>query len=797
MSSHPWYRPRLSWPGLVVLVALVVSGGLRANSTHNVEASDELAQRLQQALIAKGNSYQPRTEHFNEKGTPLYTNRLILEDSPYLLQHAHNPVNWYPWGEEAFAAARQSNKPVLLSIGYATCHWCHVMERESFENEAIAEKLNEYFIAVKVDREQLPDVDATYMTAVQLMTGSGGWPMNTFLTADARPFHGGTYFPPALFDELLDQIHQVWTDDSPKVHEFADRLAEAVAIGNALTGEAREVGDREVYNARRELLDSFDDLQGGFGPAPKFPREPVLAFLLELAQRNGDAEALDAADFTLQRITAGGIHDHVGGGFHRYAVDPDWLVPHFEKMLYNQAWLTTSLMHAYRLTGDVAHARTARRALDYVIREMTNAQGGFYSATDADSEGAEGTFFIWTPDEIKKVLGEEAAEFAMSVWGVTDAGNFEHKNILHLRGSLTEVAADYGLPVQVLTDRLDEYAAKLLAHRKRREAPLTDEKVITEWNAMMANALAVGYDTFGDERYLRAATGAIDFLWQHNQRDNGRLLRAHFNGQSTIEAGQADYAYLAQTMLTLHDLTGDEMWMARVKTLVDHMNQQFWDNEHGAYFIGAPTVAGAALPSRPKDLFDNAVATGNSIALQVLARLWHRTGEDAYRERAEQLLRAFSGNLSQGASAYAYLLVGALELLHGESGARQYAARGKVRADARIDGDQLIVSVAVVPGWHINAQQPLQDYLVKTRLSHTDDSPLTNLRYPKEVRRTLGFQSEQLALYEGRFDISADVPEPDATLQQVSLQLQACSDEICLAPETLHLKVSQTISTAR
>lgn len=779
-------------------VALLVGNAAIAADSQSLSAgADEaLTEKMWQAVESRGDSYQPRTEHFDEDGKPLYINRLIFEDSPYLLQHAHNPVNWFPWGDAAFTAAAQQNKPVLLSIGYATCHWCHVMERESFEDEAIADKLNEHFIAIKVDREQLPDVDATYMTAVQILTGSGGWPMNTFLTAEGKPFHGGTYFPPNLFSDLLDQVHNVWVNDPPTVMDFANRLSDAVSAGNALSGAVREVGDREVYNARRELLGSFDDLQGGFGPAPKFPREPVLAFLLELAQRNGDADALNAAEFTLQRITAGGIHDHVAGGFHRYAVDPDWLVPHFEKMLYNQAWLSQALLQAYRLTGNEEHARTARRALDYVMREMTNEQGGFYSATDADSEGAEGTFFVWTPDELGKVLGEQDAQLAEAVWGVTEDGNFEHRNILHLQGPIAEVAADFDLTPAALSTMLDGFADQLLTYRNKRTPPLTDKKVITEWNAMMASAFIKGYDTFGDKRYIRAATDAIDFIWQHNQRDNGRLMRAHFDGQSSIEGGQADYAYLAHAMLSLYDITADVAWLNRVRTLVDQMNELFWDDQHGGYFIGAPSVGGAALPSRPKDLFDNAIPTGNSIALQTLTRLWHRTGEDAYQEQAEKLLNAFSGNLEQGASAYSYLLVGAMELLNGESGARQYAARGHVKADARVAQDRIVVSVAVKPGWHINARQPLQDYLIQTRLAHDNDAPLTNVKYPDEIRRTLGFQSEELALYEGEFELSADLPAPGLAVQSVSLQLQACSDEICLAPETLILKIPNVLSAA-
>lgn len=752
-------------------------------------ASEDLQRQMREAFKAKGDSYSPRTEHFDDNGDPRYFNRLIFEDSPYLLQHAHNPVNWYPWGEEAFALAKEINKPVFLSIGYATCHWCHVMERESFENEEIAEQMNRDYVAVKVDREQLPDVDATYMTAVQLLTGGGGWPMSTFLQADGKPFHGGTYYPPTVFSDLLGQVADVWQNDQQRVSGFAEQLSEAVSIGNALSGTAREVGDREIARARAELLGSFDDLQGGFGPAPKFPRESALAFLLELAQRDGDEEALEAANFTLQRIAAGGIHDHVAGGFHRYAVDPDWLIPHFEKMLYNQAWLARTYMQAYTLTGDTEHARTAKRVLDYVLREMTGDKGGFYSATDADSEGGEGMFFIWTKEQLVSVLGEEDAALAIDVWGVTEEGNFEERNILYLRGSIAEVAANFNLTPAVLSQKLDEFTARLLPVRNTREPPLTDRKVITEWNAMMATTFVMAYEVYQQHEYLDAAIEAVEFVWQNNRKDQAHLFRAHFNGQSSIAGSQADYAYLAQAMLALFDVTGDDAWMTRTVEIIDVMNAEFWDTEQGGYFMGSVRAGGAALPSRPKDLFDNAVATGNSIALQVLSRMWHRTGENQYRERAEKLLNAFATNLEQGASAYAYLLVGALELLNGESGARMYGGRGTVKVEARASVDGVAVNISTAPGWHINAAEPLQDYLIKTQLSAAEGEPLSNVAYPSAVRRVLGFQSEELALYEGEFSITAQQPEGDNPVRSIELQLQACSDEICLAPETLVLKV--------
>jgi uncharacterized protein YyaL (SSP411 family) len=418
-------------------------------------SSPELSKKLLTAYKALGDNYVPRTEHWLEDGQPAFINRLILEDSPYLIQHAHNPVNWYPWGEEAFALAEKLDKPIFLSIGYATCHWCHVMERESFEDAFIASKINEGFIPIKVDREQRPDVDASYMTAVNIMNGTGGWPMSSWLNVEAQPFYAGTYYPPEVFSDLLDQITRVWYQGRESVEQQASDLADAVASSTRLSGEAREVGQDVIERAVNDIVSSFDDFEGGFGAAPKFPQESKLFLLLDHAKRYNNEEALNAAHFSLQAMAAGGIHDQVAGGFHRYAVDNAWLVPHFEKMLYNQALLSRNYLSAYTINGDIEHKRTVERVLDYVLREMTSPEGGFYSATDADSEGEEGTFFIWTPEELVTVLGKEDAALAQDIWNVTDVGNFEHKNILHYYGSLSDVSKEQQMSLDELIKKVD------------------------------------------------------------------------------------------------------------------------------------------------------------------------------------------------------------------------------------------------------------------------------------------------------------------------------------------------------
>ncbi len=779
---------------LGLMVGVVLSANLAVAADEPVTDAENAAFEagLVEAYRALGPDYKPRTEHLKDDGTPVYINRLVHEASPYLLQHAHNPVNWYPWGDEAFKKAEAEDKPIFLSIGYATCHWCHVMERESFESEAIAEQMNEHYISIKVDREQLPDVDATYMTGVQLLTGSGGWPLSTFLQADGKPFHAGTYMPPSVFSDTLTNIFQVWADDRPRITDVAGQLSAAIAESSRLSSEARDIGERDIAVARNAALSTYDDFQGGFGPAPKFTREPTLFFLLDLALRNADTEALDAVDFTLERMAAGGIHDHVGGGFHRYAVDEDWLTPHFEKMLYSQAALSRVYLQAYQLTGDNEHRRTARRLLDYVLREMTSPDGGFYSATDADSEGEEGIFFTWTPEQLVEVLGEEDAKLAQEVWGVSARGNFEGRNILHTLGTLAQVAPQHGLSPEALEARLDGFSEVLLAERIKREPPLTDDKIITEWNGMMITAYAQASVILDKPDYLQAALRAGEFIWQSNRREDGSLWRARFRENSSVDASQADYAFLAEAYVALFDATGDKLWLTRSIELVDAMHERFWDDDNGGYFIGLESTRGAALPNRPKDMFDSATPTGNSVALRVLSRLWYRTGEDAYRDRAQAVLAAFSSYIEIDPSGFGYLLTGVNELLQGEVGNSRFAARGKVRASARVaDGNRVEIDINMAPGWHINAAEPLQDYLIGTAVTQPDDSPLADVVFPEPEIRTLGFQRSALSLYEGDVTISAALPTVQDTqlVPTVVLQVQACSDEICLAPESLILNL--------
>lgn len=757
-----------------------------------------LKAKLQAALTGKGTNYKPRTEHLLEDGSPQFINRLILEDSPYLVQHAHNPVNWFSWGKAAFEKAQQENKLIFLSIGYSTCHWCHVMEKESFDNIDIARILNKHFIAIKVDRERRPDVDATYMTAVQLMTKRGGWPLSNFLTPAGQSFYGGTYFKPLQFTGILKALQQIWQDDPDSVKTRAQQITDAVRHVMSNQKKAKAIGRTIIAKTVNKILTRHDEFYGGFGQAPKFPDEPLLFLLLEYTQRYQHQKTLHALETTLQAMAQGGIYDQISGGFHRYSTDSEWLTPHFEKMLYNQAHLARIYLHAYQLTKKPLYARITREILNYVLTFMTTPEGGFYSATDADSEGNEGVFFLWTPEQIKQALSPQQAQLAIAAYGVTKQGNFEHKNILHHPISRAEFAKQHKMDPADLTKQLNHIRQKLNTVREQRIHPIRDNKILTAWNGMMLGALAKAADTLGDEVYLNAAKKAAHFLWQHHHKGEGALWRVYLKGSTSIEASQEDYAYFAEGLIYLFDATGDDIWLEKAEQLTSSMLTQFWDPKNGGFFMSVkkPDVA---LMVRPKATSDGAIPSGNSVALHVLAMLAKRTGKNIYQDKANATLSAFSGDIQAQSEAYTYLLYGADQLLHGEMADIQYAARGQVSAKAQLDVDQqtLTVNIHLRPGWHINAHHPLQNNLIATTLTlDSKQWSIDTLPYPKHELVKLGFQHSKLAIYQGDIQLQATLkPEAPNTLpwpQQMSavnLQVQACSEQTCLAPETLKFKL--------
>jgi hypothetical protein len=586
-----------------------------------------------------------------------YTNHLIDETSPYLLQHAHNPVDWYPWGEEAFEKARAEDKPLLVSIGYSACHWCHVMEHESFEDEQTAAVMNEHFVNIKVDMEERPDVDQIYMSFVQMTTGSGGWPMNVFITPDKIPFFGGTYFPPVnrynmpSWRQILVSVAQA----------YRDKREELLHSANEVLGEMRRVGLAE-YGAGSLSLDqldaaflsftrTFDATNGGFGGAPKFPPSMSLEFLLRYYYRTGDEKALEMVTKTCTKMARGGMYDQLGGGFHRYSVDAVWLVPHFEKMLYDNAQLASVYLHVYQVTKDEFYRRVAVETLEYVRREMFDAAtGGFYSTQDADSEGVEGKFFVWTPQEIEEILGDERdAQIFNFYYDVSEEGNFEEKNILNVNYTLESTARALKISEDELQETLERGRKRLFEEREKRVKPFRDEKVLTAWNGLMMATFAEASAILENSDYLEVARRNADFILQNLQKD-GYLLRTYKDGRAKLNAYLEDYANYADALIELYQVSGETRYLAEARRLADLMITEFWDEENGGFFFTANNHE--ELIVRSKDYYDNATPSGNSVAADVLLKLAKLAGDEKYERFGVTVLRLVAPQVRRYANGF-------------------------------------------------------------------------------------------------------------------------------------------------
>ena len=597
-------------------------------------------------------------------------NRLAREYSPYLLQHAENPVDWHPWGTEAFEEARRRDVPVLLSIGYSACHWCHVMERESFEDATTAELMNESFVSIKVDREERPDIDSVYMKAVQAMTGQGGWPLTAFLTSDGEPFFGGTYFPPEprpnmpSFRQILESIRGAYGERREEIVRNAGELKALLERSSAERSDGPVAQDGEAIvglalldHAFRFLASRFDAKHGGFGGAPKFPQPVTLEFALRLHARTGEPDALEMVTQTLRAMARGGIHDHLAGGFHRYSVDARWLVPHFEKMLYDNALLGRLYLNAYQVTGDPELRRVAEGTLDHLLTDMCAPEGGFYSALDADSEGEEGTFYVWTPAEVRELLDEEVADLFLRCYDVSETGNFEGSNILHLPHDLDAVARREDVSLEVLRERLQDARHVLLEARSLREPPFRDEKILASWNGMAIRALAEAGGALHQPRFREAAVSGLDFLLS-NMRKDDRLRRSYKDGTARIDAFLEDYAAVGNAILSVYEATLEPRWLDEAAWITERVIDLFWDNTDGV-FHDAPRD-GETLTVRARDLMDNATPSGNSLAVELLIRSAHLFGEERHRDIAHRVLDRESGLMARFPAAFGRLL-GALD----------------------------------------------------------------------------------------------------------------------------------------
>jgi len=591
-----------------------------------------------------------------------FTNRLVNETSPYLLQHAHNPVDWYPWGGEALNHAKKEDKPILLSIGYSSCHWCHVMEKESFENEAIAKTMNEKFVCIKVDREERPDLDEVYMNAVQVMTGGGGWPMTVFLTPDLVPFHAGTYFPPEDrgdmpgFSKILVVISEYYRSHRGEVQKVEAQMKDALRQITEMVPSRGELGDKILTHAFQTSVSQFDPTHGGFGRAPKFPSSMTLSFLLRYWKKTGAKEAREMVEVTLDKMADGGIYDHLGGGFHRYSVDERWLIPHFEKMLYDNALLSRTYVEAYQVTLKERYRRVGEEILQYVLREMKSPGGGFYSTEDADSEGEEGKYYVWSRDQIKGVLGKEKGTPFCAHYGVTPNGNFEGGlSVLHIASPLDKVSELYGISVPDLEKLLQAGRKELFAEREKRVRPGRDEKILASWNGLMISGFVDGFKVTGNEKYFEGAKDAARFILQKMTRE-GHLMRVFREGRCHTKGYSEDYAFFIQALIDLYEATFEIDWLKQAEDLNGRMIRQFWDEKNGGFFFAGKE--NESLIAQSKSPYDNAIPSSNAVAVFNLIRLGYLTGQESLKKKAEEILHLFHNFLSEHPAGFSQMLSG-------------------------------------------------------------------------------------------------------------------------------------------
>lgn len=596
------------------------------------------------------------------------TNRLAAEKSPYLLQHAHNPVDWYPWGEEAFNKAKQDDKPIFLSIGYSTCHWCHVMERESFEDSQVAELMNEAFIPIKVDREERPDIDSIYMSVCQAVTGRGGWPLSIIMTPDRKPFMAATYIPKesrygmAGMLDLVPAVSSMWNQKREELLANADEIVSAISGSISESAGGPGLDENTLERTYQMLRNSFDPANGGFGTAPKFPTPHHLTFLLRYWKRSGEPMALEMVKSTLKAMRMGGIYDHIGFGFHRYSTDPRWLVPHFEKMLYDQALIAIALVETYQVTRDPLYRENAEEIFRYALRDMRSPEGGFYSAEDADSEGEEGKFYLWTEEELEEVLGEIDAKLIKEIFMTSPEGNFldeatrtrNGRNILHLKESLRETAARRGDNYEVLRRSYDDSRRKLFEHREQRVHPSKDDKIMTDWNALMIIALSKAARVFGEPAYTQEAATTADFILSKMLCPEGKLFHRFREGEVAVEAFLDDYAFLIWGLTELYQATFNTEYLKNALYLNDQLLARFRDNVHGGFFHTAEDSEKLIL--RSKEIYDGAIPSGNSVCALNLLQLGRMTGNIDLENKAYEIMQIFSGQVSKMPIGYTQLL---------------------------------------------------------------------------------------------------------------------------------------------
>ncbi len=736
----------------------------------------------------------------NPDGTWKWTNRLIDETSPYLRLHAHNPVDWYPWGDEALARAKTENKLIFLSIGYSTCYWCHVMERRVFSNPGIAAQMNAQFINIKIDREERPDLDEIYMTATQLLTGSGGWPTSVFLTPDLEPFYAGTYFPPTDvpgrpgFPTILTAVHEAWTVRESEVIVAAREIVTAIenAMSRRFSPILSKLPERGLVEiAVEKLTSSYSQAYGGFDGAPKFPSPANLEFLLsewETQLGSGSVGSYEKMiTHTLDRMAYGGIYDQLGGGFHRYSVDEKWLVPHFEKMLYDNALLAKIYLRIYVLTQEPRYKRIATEIFSFIFREMTAPEGGFYSAIDAETDAEEGKYYVWSTTEIDEILGKQHAKQFKKVYGIDKGPNFEGKNVLYIPSGTDEETLK-----AVASER-----ETLLAARAFRERPLLDTKILVNWNGLMIDALAYGYEVLREEQYLQAAQKAARFILKKLRQPDGGLWHTYTEGIVKYDGYLVDYAFFVRGLLGLYQATGEPLWLQEAKALTDTMIERFWDDKNGGFFF---TQADAEdLIVRTKNPYDSVLPSGNAVAVNNLITLSKQPSTKNYQQRAEETFTSFSTAMEQYPTSFMHMLSVLNRYL---SKSKRTASSEHITAAAsiRLTGQifKVELNVKIAEGWHINTNPAAQPNLIPTAVTVDAAAPveLVSVKYPRGAAAHFTFSDDALTVYEGEITISVQLrrkpKEASDAASPVALHLtyQPCNDRQCLLPNVLEIPLA-------
>ena len=723
-------------------------------------------------------------------------NHLLGIQSPYLEQHIYNAVDWYPWGKEALEKAQRENKPIFLSVGYSTCHWCHVMARESFEDDAIGEFMNANYVAIKVDRERRPDLDEQFMLATQAIAGHSGWPNSVFMTPEAKPFYAATYIPPDAFLDALKQINTMWRNEQATLLEEGERISSGIMGYMNRTEAARNLTSAAVKAAADSIIEQADYFSGGLGVAPKFPQEAAMLLLLDQAQR-GNKSALDIVKSALDGMLKGGIHDHAGGGFHRYAVDAHWLVPHFEKMLYNQALIGRLLVGAYELTGEYRYKVTAKRLLDYVIREMQDEGGGYYSAQDAESVGrdgnkGEGLYFIWSKQEIDALSDPKIAGLK-TAFNITEDGDFEGENILHLTSRIDQLAKEQQADEKALYASVNSGLDALrMIREKTRSAPHKDKKILVSWNAMMIETMAYAASVFDRPDYYASAKASANYILENMLAEN-QLWRVSYEGKIGVVAQLADYAGLGVALIALQDYappgTDLSVYTPVVLRLANDVRNNFADgSEFEARAFLVTDASDGMGKFAPFD--DNPIPSGNSLTLQLFDAIARRYGDVKFKQRTLVLASTLSGYALASPQSRGTLVKTAFGISTQPVGNTRHVANGNVKVTLQLDHESQSFTTVVTmkDGWHINSNKPLEEYFVPTVLS-VEGEALSSDLYPPPLEKRLQFNGEPLSLYEGQLALTGSFPTAAGNeAHTIALDLQACSDRICLEPETLEFK---------